>query len=349
MCNCTPHSSTGFSPYYLMFAREPRLPIDTLLGVEHDSGMDGSSYWLAMHHERLRYAWETQTPLGYKYINAEVRRRPASSPLHRRYEHPTNPEYSFTGKSGPESQSQMLRPQYWGIPMSKENSRAHLRHHDYPNVARNGQHPSTFTYRSENRRIVYRGHAVDRQQPRKAISIGWSCTGIGRRQLRYSGSRGREPIRAAPEGGGAGVAPVIAVILIVTNSPVWDGGKKYTHGSRRRARDWNPSTSDSDCDHDDRTGHSGQSNWSNGPKHGGGHRPYHHARLPPFTEQDPWRVYRNRFQDVANLEGWSEANAAYRATCLQPASGCSSDAAGGLSPAIAATGLTKWRVNRGDA
>ena len=78
MYNCTPHSSTGFSPYYLMFAREPRLPIDALLGVEHDSGKDGSSDWLPMHHERLRDAWET---VG-KRLNAEAdkRRERAASP-----------------------------------------------------------------------------------------------------------------------------------------------------------------------------------------------------------------------------------------------------------------------------
>ena len=35
-------------------------------------------------------------------------------------------------------------------------------------------------------------------------------------------------------------------------------------------------------------------------------RPGYHVRLPPFTAQEEWKVYYNRFKAVAKLEGWSD-------------------------------------------
>lgn len=57
MYNCTPHTSTGFSPFYLMYGREPRLPLDLFLG-EKDQEWRAvmPTQWLAEHLERLRVA-----------------------------------------------------------------------------------------------------------------------------------------------------------------------------------------------------------------------------------------------------------------------------------------------------
>ena len=56
--NCSPHSSTGFSPYYLFFGREPRLPVDSLLGVDTDQhDFDSVDEWVSDHFRRLKEAF----------------------------------------------------------------------------------------------------------------------------------------------------------------------------------------------------------------------------------------------------------------------------------------------------
>lgn len=52
--NVTPHSSTGYSPYYLLFGVQPHLPVDALLGQEPIT--DDKLDWLKVHQERLRDA-----------------------------------------------------------------------------------------------------------------------------------------------------------------------------------------------------------------------------------------------------------------------------------------------------
>ncbi|XP_043076463.1 uncharacterized protein LOC122325488 [Puntigrus tetrazona] len=52
--NVTPHSSTGYSPYYMLFGRQPHLPVDALLGQEPD--LEKEPAWLSVHKERLRDA-----------------------------------------------------------------------------------------------------------------------------------------------------------------------------------------------------------------------------------------------------------------------------------------------------
>lgn len=52
--NVTPHSSTGHSPYYMLFGRQPHLPVDALLGQEPVREKEPT--WLTVHRDRLQDA-----------------------------------------------------------------------------------------------------------------------------------------------------------------------------------------------------------------------------------------------------------------------------------------------------
>ena len=52
--NATPHSTTGYSPFYLMLGRDPRLPINRLVEIEETQGHQPSS-WATKHQTELRY------------------------------------------------------------------------------------------------------------------------------------------------------------------------------------------------------------------------------------------------------------------------------------------------------
>jgi transposase InsO family protein len=59
--NCTPNSSTGYSPYYLFFGRDPILPVDHLLQAVNQADGDGCvelDKWIAEHQEKLRGAFK---------------------------------------------------------------------------------------------------------------------------------------------------------------------------------------------------------------------------------------------------------------------------------------------------
>ena len=53
--NLTPHSSTGYAPFYLMFGRDSRQPIDLLLGTEQEVE---PSDWVSRHQQRLQEAYQ---------------------------------------------------------------------------------------------------------------------------------------------------------------------------------------------------------------------------------------------------------------------------------------------------
>ena len=53
--NCTPHSTTGYAPYFLFFGRTPRLPVDNLLAVT-ETGTRNRDEWVELHHHRMQDA-----------------------------------------------------------------------------------------------------------------------------------------------------------------------------------------------------------------------------------------------------------------------------------------------------
>ncbi|KAL2083788.1 hypothetical protein ACEWY4_021561 [Coilia grayii] len=55
--NSTPHSSTGLAPFFILFGRHPRLPVDQSWGVGDNGGAEGVG-WLQGHHRRLKRAIE---------------------------------------------------------------------------------------------------------------------------------------------------------------------------------------------------------------------------------------------------------------------------------------------------
>ena len=56
--NCTKHDTTGFSPYYLMFGRHPRIAVDLALGRQESSGSVTSRDYINSLKEGLKKAYD---------------------------------------------------------------------------------------------------------------------------------------------------------------------------------------------------------------------------------------------------------------------------------------------------
>ena len=56
--NCTRNAATGFSPYYLLFSREPRFPVYVEFGFQRGSqkGSLGESAYVSQLRRRLKFA-----------------------------------------------------------------------------------------------------------------------------------------------------------------------------------------------------------------------------------------------------------------------------------------------------
>ena len=59
--NSTIHDTTGFSPYYLKFGREPRLAVDVALGLPELPGKQNPSKFVASLKKRLMEAYNLAT------------------------------------------------------------------------------------------------------------------------------------------------------------------------------------------------------------------------------------------------------------------------------------------------
>ena len=66
--NCTRNTATGFSPYFLLFGRKPRLPVDVEFGLQRggQKGSPGESNYISQLKKRLQFAYRKAKCMAQK-------------------------------------------------------------------------------------------------------------------------------------------------------------------------------------------------------------------------------------------------------------------------------------------
>ncbi|XP_051953222.1 retrovirus-related Pol polyprotein from transposon opus [Xyrauchen texanus] len=72
--NCTRNDTTGFTPYELMFGRQPRLPVDLAFGLPADTPIKSHSQYVRDLKSRLRESYEVATKNARKVAERNKRR-----------------------------------------------------------------------------------------------------------------------------------------------------------------------------------------------------------------------------------------------------------------------------------
>ena len=66
--NCTRNAATWFSPYFLLFGREPRLPVDVEFELQREGqrGSPGESNYISQLRRRLKFAYRKAKHMAQK-------------------------------------------------------------------------------------------------------------------------------------------------------------------------------------------------------------------------------------------------------------------------------------------
>ena len=87
--NCTRHSTTGFAPFFLLFGRSPRLPIDIIFNVEPTTQVSNASY------PEYAKQWKANMQDAYELANTNAKQ--ASSKAKEYYDRKANSSVLQTG------------------------------------------------------------------------------------------------------------------------------------------------------------------------------------------------------------------------------------------------------------